>query len=356
MNLNQTDASISVELWNAADIRGNEQSWQQFIDKHGPNAFHSSPRWLAAVCDGLKHRPYVVAATQNGRIVGVLPLCLVKSLLFGRFLVSLPYVNTGGLVAETPAAGSALLERAVQLADELNVRYLELRHELEFVHPSLTHQLTSKVHMRLKLPSSAAVLWNELGFKVRNKVRKGEKQDFSLHWGREDLLDDFFAVFSWNMRDLGTPTFGRRLFRSVLREFPDRAEFCVIRSNGRAVAAALLIHGDGITGVESASSLRALNSTNVNDLMYWRLLERAVERGQRVFDFGRSTVDSNTFVFKKKWGARPEPAFWQYYVRKGSVSDMRVESGKYNLAINVWKKLPIGLTRLIGPSIVRRIP
>jgi len=90
--------------------------------------------------------------------------------------------------------------------------------------------------------------------------------------------------------------------------------------------------------------------------MYWELLKRAVERGQRVFDFGRSSEGSGTYRFKQQWGAQPHPSVWQYYLRQGSASDMRPDNKKFGLAIRVWQKLPVALTRLIGPSIVRGIP
>jgi hypothetical protein len=91
-------------------------------------------------------------------------------------------------------------------------------------------------------------------------------------------------------------------------------------------------------------------------LMYWHLLKRSIERGQNVFDFGRSTTGSNTFRFKAQWGATPHPAVWQYYVRKGSVSDMRPNNPKNQRRVAVWKRLPVWLTRVVGPAIVRGIP
>jgi FemAB-related protein (PEP-CTERM system-associated) len=171
-----------------------------------------------------------------------------------------------------------------------------------------------------------------------------------------ELLPDFYSVFSQNIRDLGTPVFGRRLFRSILSHFGSDAELCCLSLSGRPVAGALLIHGADITEVPSASSLRSMNPTNANMLMYWHLLQRAIERGRQVFDFGRSSVDSNTYRFKKQWGARPAPAIWQFYVRKGSIDDMRPENARYQSRIRLWRKLPLGLTRLIGPMIVRGIP
>src|SRR5438046_9703572 len=90
-----------------------------------------------------------------------------------------------------------------------------------------------QVHMRLELPATAGALWDQLNAKVRNQVRKGQKGGFTVHWGGAELLDEFYDVFSRNMRDLGTPAFGRRLFAAVLRQFPDQSELCVVRDGGR---------------------------------------------------------------------------------------------------------------------------
>ncbi len=338
-------------------VRG---QWQEFISRHG--AFWSDARWLTALCRGLKHKPYGLVARRDGEIVAVLPLASMKTMLFGKFLVSLPYVNTSGIVSEDAEATAALIDAAVKLADKLDVRYLELRHEEEIEHPAFTDQLTSKVHMRLALPETTEELWKSFKPKVRNQIRKGEKGEFDVHWGGLDRLDEYYAVFSENMRDLGTPVFSRNLFQQIVEQFPDGAEFCTVTDKGRPIAGAMLTHSPGnadtpgATQVPSASSLREYNPANVNMLMYWNLLMRAVERGQGVFDFGRSSLDSNTLRFKKQWGAEPEPAVWQYYVRKGGVSDVRPESGKYRYFIATWQRLPLWLSRMIGPSIVRGIP
>jgi FemAB-related protein (PEP-CTERM system-associated) len=314
------------------------------------------PGWMSVLAQGLKHQAYCIEALRGDRLVGFLPLCYVRSLLFGRFLVSLPYLNTGGVQADDDEIARAIIDRAVELADRLKVRHLELRHERPIDHPALNHTLTTKVHMRLALPSASEQLWADFDPKVRNQIRKGEKAGTAVHWGGGELLDEFYAVFARNMRDLGTPVFGRRLFDGILSQFDGGAELCVVRSEQRPVAAALLLHGPGTTEVPSASSLRSHNATNANMLMYWHLLQRAIARGQHVFDFGRSSIDSNTFRFKKQWGALPEPATWQYYVREGNVSDMRRESGKFDRLVRLWRRLPVPVTRLIGPAIVRGIP
>jgi FemAB-related protein (PEP-CTERM system-associated) len=347
---------IEIRTLTGAELREGLPRIAAFVTERGCPSPSRLPGWLLVFQEGLRHEPYCLEAVSDERTVGLLPLAFVRSRLFGRFLVSLPYLNTGGVLATKDSVRVALVDRAVQLADALDVRYLELRHEERLAHPALRHELTSKAHLRLVLPASTDELWGSLGPKVRNQVRKGEKGGLTVHWGATDLLGQFYRVFAENMRDLGTPVFSQRLFRSILRQFPGQAELCVTRLEGRPVAAALLVHGAGLTEVPSASSLRRFNSTNANMLMYWHLLRRAIERGQAIFDFGRSTVDSNTFRFKRQWGAEPYPAVWQYYVRSGTIGDMRPDNRRYQLMIRLWQHLPVALTRLIGPPIVRGIP
>lgn len=317
------------------------------------------------------HRPYALVAREpaadanagGGAIRGYLPLALVRSRLFGRFLVSLPYLNRAGVVADDPATAAALIEQAVALAAEHDVQYLELRHGADAVaHDALGATRDEKVRMVLDLPADAGGLWDLIGSKVRNQIRKGEKHALSIRFGGVELLDEFYAVFAVNMRDLGTPVYGRSLFHSILTTFAGDAELAVVDYQGRVIAAAMLVHdtlrasGPATTQVPSASSLRQFNATNANMWMYHQLLLRAIVRGAAVFDFGRSSVDSGTYRFKKQWGASPHPTVWQYHVRRGDMNAMRPDNPSMQRKVAVWQKLPVWVTRMIGPTIVRGIP
>lgn len=353
-----TEHSQSVTLCHlensALNVRMNALT--EITDQADTVALTRHPRWLQIFRDGMRHRSLVIEATQHGKTLGYLPLIFMKSRLFGKRLVSLPYVNTAGVCADTAGIRQQLVDEAVKLADDFQVRSLELRHEIKVNHPQLSEPSTQKIHMRLDLPKTADLLWKGFDPKVRNQIRKGEKNNLSVSWGSLDHLPAFYDIFAQNMRDLGTPVFGKVLFRSIIEAFPQKAEFCVVRLGVTPLAAALLLHGKGISEVPSASSLRQYNSTCANMLMYWHLLQRAISSGQTVFDFGRSSPDSPTHQFKKQWGAQPHPACWQYYLRQGATSDVRPDNPKYRLMIQTWKKLPIWLTRLIGPSIARVIP
>lgn len=347
---------MKIAIYEGKDIPGSVARLAPLHDQlpNTPLSWH--PIWLQILAEGLGHTPYCLEATEGDNTLGWLPLCYVRSLLFGRHLIGLPYLNYGGIRALDAAASTPLVDAARNLADRLNVRYLELRHDTAVKSPGLTEPSTHKVHMRLSLPETSDELWRQLDAKVRNQIRKAQKGDLAIHFGGEELLPEYFAVFSQNMRDLGTPTYPKGLFSAILRRLPGRAELAVARLGGRASAVGLLLHGNAITEVPSASSLREDRQTNSNMFLYWHMLERAVQRSQSVFDFGRSTVDGPTFRFKKQWGATPHPAAWQHYLRKGQLGELRTDNPKYQLMIRAWQRLPLWLSRLLGPVIVRGLP
>lgn len=347
---------IEVHVRYGGAIYRSLDRWAAMVAERGERPLTQHPAWLAILAEGLGHTPYCLEAVTAERTFGFLPLSFVNTWLFGRYLVSLPYLNYGGVIADDEIVAAALVSRAIELADGLDVRHLELRHERPLTHPAFNDARIDKVHMRLPLPETPGTLWDQLSAKVRNQVRKGQKSELSAHWGGESLLGEFYDVFSQNMRDLGTPVYSPRLFRAALRQFPDQAELCVVRAGNRPAAAALLLHGWGVTEVPSASALREFNPVCANMLMYWHLLERAVLRGHRSFDFGRSSRDSGTYRFKAQWGAEPYCSEWQYYVRRGSASDLRPDHPSFQRRIRTWQRLPVWLTRLIGPHIVRGIP
>ncbi len=351
-----TSDALAVRLVAASELPAASARAQTLLDRCGPPQLSYHPDWPEVLSQGLRHQPCFLEAGDGQQTSGYLPLCFVRTQLFGRFLVSMPYLNYGGPVTDQPSCARSLVDAAVALADRLDVRYLELRSEVPIQHPKLTPHPSPKVHMRLPLPSTPAALWDRLSPKVRNQVRKGQKCGLSVLWGGVDRLDDFYDVFSRNMRDLGTPVFGRSLFRAILERFGERSELCVVRAGSQPVAAALLLHGRGVTEVPSASTLRAANPLCANMLLYWHLLERAIERGHDCFDFGRSTPGSPVQRFKTQWGAQPSDAHWFVYLRSGQVGDMRPDSPRNQRLIQVWKRLPLRLTRWLGPPIVRGIP
>lgn len=327
-------------------------AWESYLETRGDATGYHSWRWRRVFADAFGHEPVYLLAREGGVITGVLPMVQIKSLLFGRTLTSLPFVNYGGVKADAPEIGRALVARAHQEALERRCSHVELRHvDRQFSElPCKTH----KVAMHLPLEGA---LWDALDRKVRNQIRKAEKSGLVVERGGAALVDDFYSVFARNMRDLGTPVYSRRLFEEVLRVFPDRAQIHVVRLNGAPIAAGVTYRTPQMVQLPWASSLRPYNSLCANVLLYWDAIQYAQQAGAPVFDMGRSTPNEGTFKFKSQWGAAPVPLHWEYdLATPGDLPNVSPANPKYQMAIALWQKLPLAVTMRVGPMIVRAIP
>ena len=177
----------TINVWSGASIEARMPGWEAWYAQQEFRSPSMHPRWMRIFREALGHEPYCIEQTKSGKTTAIVPLALMKSLLFGRFLVALPYLNLGGVVGDPDRGGYDLVSAAIELADELNVRHLELRHEVERPHDRINHHFDQKVHMRLALRGSLAEIWDGFRPKVRNQVRKGTKSGVTIHWGSLDL-------------------------------------------------------------------------------------------------------------------------------------------------------------------------
>ncbi len=337
-----------------ADADVSAEAWDAYVNARPDATGYHAWRWRKVFEDAFGHETEYLAARRDGAIVGVLPLVIFKSTLFGRFMVSLPFVNYGGLIADDAAAEDALLAEAERIALARRCTHLELRHQRRhFDHlPVKEH----KVSMVLQLARTSDAAWAAMDRKVRNQIRKAEKSGLTATIAGAERLDDFYRIFARNMRDLGTPVYARKFFEEVLAAYGDEARIVVVSKDDVAVAAGIALPSRGVVEVPWASSLGEYRAMCPNHMMYWSLIQWAIEQRFDVFDFGRSTPNEGTFQFKRQWGAEPVPLQWEYRLFSGGLPDQSPKNPKFRAAIEMWKRCPLWLTNMLGPRIVRSIP
>jgi FemAB-related protein (PEP-CTERM system-associated) len=332
------------------------KSWERYVDAHPQGSGYHGLGWRRVIEGVTRYRMHYLCAEDGGAIVGILPLAEVRAPLFGGRLVSVPFTSYGGLRTDgDPAIGTALVDAAAGVARRVRARSVEFRHVAPvFAAPTRTH----KVAMWLDLPSSEDALWKAFSTDLRTDIRRRLKSGLEVSVGGAEDLDDFYRVFSTTMRDLGTPTYSRAFFAAILREWPGTAWIATCRSGGAAVAGCLLLGFRGSIEVPWAGSLRSARTLRPNMLLFWACLRHAIEQGFTRFDFGRSTPGGGTFAFKKQWGSRAIPLHWQYWLADGhgAVADLSPANPKFAAAIRVWQRLPLWLTRKIGPPLTSCFP
>jgi FemAB-related protein (PEP-CTERM system-associated) len=336
---------------------GAPDDWDDFVTRHPEStAWHKAAAVaIGRQAFGLKTY-YLTARAATDAVVGVLPLVEQSSMLFGRFLSSVPFFTYGGILALDSEVAAALAARGSEIARERGAKHLELRHASPTAGLPCAERL-DKISMVLDLPADEAALSKQLGSKLRSQIKRAEREQPEVQWGGRELLPEFYRVFARSMHDLGTPVYPPRFFDVTHDALAGLIDVLVVRVRGRAEAAAIVVrHGDRIEVPWAACSPEGKRAS-LNMRLYWEMLRHSIARGARAFDFGRSSADSGTHKFKAQWGAVARQLHWYYWLPEGAgIPKLNHSNPKYELAAKAWRRMPLWSANLIGPWIVRNLP
>ena len=304
--------------------------------------------WRRVMQRSYGHQSLYLWAQENGAIKGILPLISMRGILRRRSLVSLPFLDDGGICATDEQSRRQLYEAAFWLFEGQQANFLDLRHR--YVNSLDMPILGSKVSLILELADNPEAMWKRFNAKLRNQIRKAEKSGLTAMWSGIKGLADFYKVFATNMRDLGSPVHSRQFFAAIFEEFPESARFMLVRKGQQTIGGAVCLSFRDALIVPWASSDRDYFSLCPNNLLYWEMIRWGCEHGYRQFDFGRSSPQSGTYHFKKQWGTIEEPLHWQYLRRNQRREVMlHADDPKYRWLTQTWSHLPLSLTKAVGP-------
>jgi len=326
--------------------------WDDYVRSHAGASIYHESRWTLLPARLFGYQPsFLSARDPAGTLTGILPLVRQRGGL-GSFLVSLPYFNYAGTLANDPATRTALITAAFALGNELGVKYVQLREEQPADVPGLREK-SDKLAMRLALPATTEEYGRVLGSKLRSQIRRAERETVSTRIGGAELLDDFFAVFCSVMRDLGTPVYPRRFFDAVFEAAEGRATLVIVDLAGVPSAAGFLLTYRDSVEIPWAGTVAAAKPKSLNMKLYWDVLAHCIQCGHKVFDFGRSTVGSGTHKFKEQWGAKPVQLHWlENHARPATAGPGRT----VELATRLWQRLPLRAANWLGPMISPGLP
>ncbi|PTB99107.1 FemAB family PEP-CTERM system-associated protein [Marinobacter sp. Z-F4-2] len=336
------------------------ENWNRFVSNAKSGTPYHRFEWLEAIQSSYGHKPYPIAARQEGMIVAVLPLIMMEQPLTGKkTLVSLPFCDLGGPIGERREC-ELLAKKALELAESIGVRELEVRQRggqgLGFDFETLASELGNrKVSMILEVEAGSEKQLAAFKPKLRSQIKKAMKNGCTTELGNnEKLVEDFYHVFSRNMHALGSPVHSKDLFHAICGAFGDQAVVAVTYFQGEVAAGGIVLKNGQNAAIPWASSLSEYNRLAPNMLLYWELLSHCADNGIRVFDFGRSTFGEGTFRFKKQWGAQPYLLSWQNWM-DSSESGAGAPGKIRPLLENAWRRLPLSLVNVLGPLVRKHI-
>jgi len=354
-----TALKVTIEQLTAVSEEDNSKL-DLYVKQHANGSVYHLAAWRNAISCAYGHSQLVLVARDKTDIVGYLPLCLVNIPLFGKKLISLPFADFCGVLADSIHIAAQLLETAQSLLVIFKAKRLEIRsrigdddtlQQLSVGDRNVSH---SKVRMLVPLPGSAEILLASYKPKLRSQIKKAEKNGLSAEL-RSDLeaLEQFYHIYTRNMHRLGSPVHRFSWFKHLWQGLAtDQAiRIALVYFEKQPIAAGVAIICGKQAYIPWASTLNEFNHLAPNMLMYWHIQAYLANNAISQFDMGRSTEGEGTFRFKAQWGAEPEPLCWLQYATPTSNSKLINTTSTSTLRLiaeKAWPKLPFKMATSVG--------
>ena len=329
-------------------------SWQpeaesECWDPDSTNLAHA-PEWYTVFQKAYGHKPLYFMAKSNSGETAWLPAFLIRRPIVGPVITSMPFLDKGGPCGSSEHLTRGLLQKLVAEAKRMGARFVEIRSDLPLELGVQAER--GKVNLVMPLGSDDEHFWKGLDAKVRNQVRKAMRSGLNVEIGGLEKLVDFYKIFCVNMRDLGSPVHSFEFFRETFAAFEERAKVALVYQQKTCIGGLIALKYNTTLAVPWASCLRKHFKLCPNMILYWETIRYACQTGFENFDFGRSSRDGGTYRFKRQWGAEEEPLYWYTIpINKGNVNQLSNSSPGGKMLSNVWSRLPLRLTRVVGPQI-----
>jgi len=348
-----------------APLPGEEalKRWNEFTQSASARVpFSFNPSFFYFYREYFHWKPYYFILYRQDKPVGVFPLVNT-----GKAFVSLPHFSYGGLFTQQPVPDAAsIILGLTALISKSSLpggfyRYdlsSETRPERNIVNASLFLRglnppggiaIPEKESSYIELPPTIDELWLRLSSNLRRKIRKANKSGFVFRIGGEELLKDFYHVYSRKMHQLGSPPYGKGFFRSFFHtSLEERLAFFVAYSGSLPVGGALLLSYKGFYESAWFATKPSFHKYYVSDGLHWAMIQYVIKNGGRIYSMGRSTKNGSVYIYKNHWPVENSPLFLYNFSSKLSLRN-------YSWLSKIWKCVPVPVANLWGQSLVKHI-
>ena len=339
-----------------------EDAWNSFLVQNGgPPYAHWG--WSEAVTSYGHDRWHLAVRTRDeGDIAAVIPLYHVKSRLFGSQLLSPAFAERGAVVSNgegnATEARRLLLRRTKRIADRLDVDFAILRGTGagEADGFSLENRYVT-FHVPVDRDVEA-VRSDVKDSRLRQIEQAAENSSLEVQIGRSlDDLRAYYRLYLETMRGHGSPPHSFDFFRILWDELHEEGNLrlSMVRRDGSLINGMIdLSLGSTVYqwGVVSDYEFRDLNG---GSLLLWKSLQWAADAGYDTYEFGRTREGTGVYMFKKSFGGSKVWYDDLHYYPDGSGDPPDPENETYETAKKIWQRLPLPVTRVVGPRIRKRI-
>ena len=332
------------------------ERWNAFINNNIESTFYHQYEWIELVTKIYNYKPHCFTVTDNGQIIGVLPILISPRFFFGRRAYSIPFGSYGGPVCNDEIIKENLIKYAIEDLS-INTRFLEIRSKQPFTEQFINNnnlKLNSQYNTSiLPLLDNPETMLESMKKDKRRMIRRAEKSDLTHKWVRDSK--NFYNLYSKNMHVLGSPTHSQKFYDAILQYFPDNSRILEVYHNDECVYGAFYLFFKTNMINSWSSTLPEYRPLNPTDYGIWMAILWGMENGYTAYDFGRSQIESGNLEFKRRWNATQQPLFYYHY-SNNKYLDSTHKNPERSRFEKYWVKMPNTLVNTLGPHIRKFLP
>jgi hypothetical protein len=321
--------------------------WDAFVYERSQLYHHS--RWARIISLSYGFRPYYLYIEKNGEIKSVFPLFHVRLPLVRDELVSIPHLESGGIIG--PEFCNLYFDFVRRNIKARKMKIYQLRDRIGDFFSN-----TGDVIMIKRLPGTKEeIITGIKSATTRNYMRRALEKDFEIILQNDgESPHAFYNIYLVKMREFGTPPHSIRFIEKIADEYSQEAKILLVRSAGEVVGAAwYILFNEYLYNLYLVVPRKYLRGKIVY-LIQYKAMEMAIKNNLKYLVLGRSTKDSGTYFYKSELGGQPAQLYVYNFSLTGDGYEAQPEKTikeKYKFASRLWSRFPPFLTNTVGPKI-----
>ncbi len=342
----------AVKVYSLEDV--NDKLWKDYIKTQTMTNYSHDLRWKKVIEKSFNFKSFYQLALRDKNVSGIFPLFLVKSIIFGKQLVSVPAANYGGIIASDDESFNALLEKGKKIVKKKNPRFLQIRSISK--EDNFNYSLPfddSYVTTRIKIDIPEDIILKNARHKIVQEIQKAEKSGVKSSFDK-DYFDEFYKIYTHSMHRLGTPPYSKKYFRNILDIFNNDSYLLTCIYNNKVISSNIgVIFNNTIFSIVSGS-LKEYRYLKSDTYFCWKTILYAKERRLKIYDMGRSLKGSGVAFFKSHWKGEEIGLKYYYFLNKARKIPKRNPNSRfYKILSKIWQMMPEKSTNKIGSAIIK---
>ena len=336
----------------------NEELWKNLFEKEEESRFQHSLNYKKIIEETYKNcECHYYLSLKNKKPINLFPFILLKSKIFGKRLISVPFLDVGGFLGKYNAKNlKEIIGRLKEKGNSIEIRLNSSMKDFEKYHKFFEREgfgaIGEKEQLIVNLTSEED-MWKRFHKHTRNDIRKAMKSELQvIPIDNDSELKKFYSLYIWEMKNFGTPQHSFKFFNNSFKSEKVIGFNCYKKREMIGSIVVFFNKRFGYVGF-NISNVKYRN-LRPNDLLYWETIRWAINNKLDKLDLGQVKKDAlrgsrsqGLFKFKQKWlGEIYERVYFTFPKRENSK-----KKNKLKRLRRVWRKIPLPIIKIIGPKI-----